>query len=118
MLLMLIEQFNWSIPGSFTLTITDCSVLLSNVHPLQLQLSSLLDGGVGSTIHVKVRSDPTGNSKTFSIPLTGMILVIRLALYSATAKAMAKVNYCYTSTDKTDGLCHKGSQTVSTLYIS
>ena len=78
-------------PGSSTLTITDCSVLLSNEHPLQLQLSSLSDGGVGVTIHVKVRSDPTGNSKIFSIPLTGMILVIRLVLYSATAKAIAKV---------------------------
>ena len=78
-------------PGSSTLTITDCSVLLSNEHISQLQLSWLSDGGVGVTTHVKVSLDPTGNSKTFSIPLTGMILVIRLTLYSATAKAMAKV---------------------------
>jgi len=72
-------------PGSSTLLIlNDCSVLPSIEHPLQCHSSLLSSGGVGITMHVKVMLDPTGNSKTFSIPLTGIILVTRSTLYSAT----------------------------------
>ena len=72
--LIITEQFKSSMPWSTNSITNDCSDFPSMKHPLeQLHLNLLSDGGVGVTIHVKVMLDPTGNSKTFLIPLIGAI---------------------------------------------
>ena len=70
---MITEQFNSPLSvTSNSVTLTDCSISTSTKHPVeQLQLNSILDGGIGVTTHVKVRSDPIGKSKILSFLMTG-----------------------------------------------
>ena len=72
------EQFNSPLSvTSNSVILTDCSISISTKHPVeQLQLNSLSDGGVGVTIHVKVRLDPAGNSKMSDWFASGTLMTV------------------------------------------
>jgi len=68
-----------------SLIVTNWKCTDSKEHPLQLQLNLLSDGGVGVTIHVKVRLDPAVSSRKLVFLWTGGA-ENTLTLYLGTAK--------------------------------